>query len=1086
MNRVNLKFKIATLMVFVLLFSSSGYANVSSTIEMQQQAQGRTVRGSVEYADDNAPASGVTVVVKGTTNGVITDPDGNFTIGGLSADDVLIFSFIGLVTQEVVVGEQQVINISMASQATDLDEVVAIGYGTQKKRDLSGAVAQVKTSEILEGNPAPSINQALQGRMAGVVVNQNDGAPGAGISIQVRGTNSFSTNSQPLYIVDGIPYDVAAMPTSDANNNNNQTSNALAGINPNDIESIEVLKDASATSIYGSRGANGVVIITTKKGTKGNDKLEFTSNFTVSTIGKKVEMLDGYNYANYINEQYLNSAKYEGQAYDNLHYSGQWTYQPDENGNNIPSSGEYFPSPEDFLNQGLRTDEFGNTFMVEDTDWQDEIYQTSFSQEYNLSASGGSDKGWYSFSGNYLTQEGIIKNSGYDRFAVRANIGRNVRTWLELGTNISYTNSRTNFSKSNAYDYGIIRSAMLFPSAYGSDIETDTNDELSWLASNPKVYVETAKDELRSVNVFSSSYANIKLTKDLNFRQNVGLNYSNNNRGTYYNRQTQEGRTPINGRAGLSDNWYQAITLESLLQYNKDLNEDHNINAVAGFTYENANYGNKSLSASNFPTDITEYYDISQGLVQDVPVSGRGETALTSLLARANYSYKGKYIVTASFRRDGSSKFVEGNKFANFASGALAWRISEEEFIKNLNFFDNLKLRASYGQTGNQGINAYQTQVFLATANYPYGGSLSSGFSEVDWRGALNPNLKWETTDQYNVGLDMSILNSRLNLTVDYYKKETNDLLQQVGIPSSSGFTTQWTNSGNVTNEGLEFTIQASPIRNNNFSWDINANISFNKNEIGGLEGDQYGPELWYGVNQFYIQRNGMPIGAMFGYVEDGFYDSEAEVLADPVQVQAGIADPMSMVGEIKYRDLNEDGVINAEDRTIIGDANPDYVFGITNNFKYKNFTLSFFLQGSVGNDIFNGNLIDVGMGNVGNIPVEAYEDRWVDGADNSGARFPKATRGYTRNMLISDRFVEDATYIRLKNVNIGYNFTPKFKGIDKIHVYGSATNLFTITGYSWFDPDVNAFAGDPSRKGVDIYSYPTSRNFSIGVKVEF
>lgn len=1045
-------------------------------------AQNFQITGTVTDALDGSPLPGVTVQIP-NKSATMTNIDGTYTIKA-DKGDVITFSFMGMTSQSVTVESERSIDISLSDDNITLDEVVVVGYGTVKKRDLSGSVSQIKTSEILKGNPAPSINQALQGRLAGVVVSQNDGAPGAGISIQVRGTNSFSTNSQPLYIVDGIPYDVASMPSSSANENNNQTSNALAGINPNDIESIEVLKDASATAIYGSRGANGVVLITTKRGEKGNDKIEFTSNFSVLTIGKRVKMLDPVTYARYINEQAVNSAYYEGISYTTLPYAGMWSYQDDGNGGVITSTGKYNPSPEDFLNPGIRTDQYGNQTSVEGTDWLDEIYQTGFSQEYNLSISGGSDKGWHSFSGNYLDQQGVIKNSGFKRYALRASIGRKIKNWLEVGININYTNSTTDFSKSNAYDYGIIRSALIFPPTYSSSVEPDESDELNWLASNPSIYVNTAKDQLKSNNVFSSSYAELKFTDYLKFRQNLGLSYSNNNRGTYYNRHTQEGRAPVNGRAGQSDNWWQGTTSESILTFDKTFNKVHSLNVVGGFTYEQSNYGGKSVTASNFPTDITQDFDISQGLSQDVPTSNRGQTSLVSVLGRANYSYEGKYILTASFRRDGSSKFITGNKFANFASAAVAWRLSEEEFIKKLNIFDNLKLRLSYGQTGNQGINAYQTQAYLATANYPYGGSLSSGFAEVDWRGALNPDLKWETTDQYNVGIDISVLKSRLNFTADYYWKKTNDLLQSVSIPSSTGFANMWANTGWVKNEGLELSAKFYAITGPTFRWDIDANISFNKNKIGGLDGDQFAARLWYQKEEIFIQRNGLPIGAMFGFVEDGIYDNEAEVMADPVN--KNLTNPTSMVGEIKYRDVNGDGEITNADRVIIGDANPDYVFGITNNFSWKGFSLSFFIQGVIGNDIFNGNLLDVTMGNIGNIPVSAYNSRWTSYENRANAEWPKAIASYNRVWRVSDRYIEDGSYVRLKNINIGYNFKPKFKGVNNLYVYASATNLFTITNYSWFDPDVNAFGGDASRRGVDIYSYPSSRTFSLGLKVDF
>lgn len=1027
---------------------------------------------------------GVNIFEKGTNNGVITDFNGNYSIL-VKPGSILVYSFLGYITQEVLIADQSRIDITLIENVEGLDEVVIIGYGAVNRRDLTGSVGNIKASEILEGNSSSSINQALQGRMAGVTVNQNDGAPGAGVSIQIRGANSFSTNTQPLYIVDGIPYDVASMAFDDnANQNNNQTTNALAGINPNDIESLEVLKDASATAIYGSRGSNGVVIITTKRGVKGYDKIEFTSKTSSSQMANKVQVLKPYEYALYRNEQYFNSNKYDGLEYTSLPFNGSWTYSRDVNGEINYATGEYNPLPEDYLNPGYYTDEHGNSTLVEGSDWLDGISQTSFSKEYNLSVSGGSDKGWYTFSGNYFDEEGTIKNTGYERLTVRTSIGRKVRDWIELGTNINYTNSITNFTKSNSQDYGIIKSAMRFPVNYSENISLEQSDELSWLASNPIVYVNSAEDRVRAISIFSSSYAELQLHKNLKLRQNLGLSYSSNNRGTYYNRHTQEGKTPTNGKAGLSDSWYQKLTTESIFTYNKKFNNDNRLNIVGGFTYEESNYARKSLSATGFPTDLTKYYDISQGLVQNLPSSSRGKTSLMSLLGRVNYSLLNKYNFTVSFRRDGSSKFAENNKFANFASGAFSWRASEEKFIKKLNFFDDLKFRLSYGQTGNQGISAYQTQVYLSTSNYPFGGGLSSGFSESTWRGALNPNLKWETTNQCNVGLDMSVFDNRLDLTVEYYQKKTIDLLQRVGIPASSGFDTMWTNSGNVVNKGLEISARFDAIDRDNFKWSIDANISFNKNEIGGLEGDQFGAELWYGVDQFFIQRNGMPIGTMYGYVEDGLYDNKAEVLADPVN--ATVANPESLIGEVKYRDINKDGAITAADQTVIGDANPDYTFGLTNNFNFKGFSLNFFFQGVVGNDLFNGNLTNIDMANIANIPEFIYNSRWIDGADNTNAKWPKAIRTYTRNMLVSNRYIEDGSYLRLKNINLGYKFNPKFKGIEKIYIYGGVSNVFTITNYSWFDPDVNAFAGDASRRGVDIYSYPSSRTYSIGFNVEF
>lgn len=1053
---------------------------VTNAVETIQQ--NKKIIGTI--VDQNGEAIiGANVIQKGTTNGTITDIEGHFTLE-VPANAILTISFIGYKSKDVTLkGNETKITITLKDDTEILDEVVVVGYGTMKKRDLSGAVSSIKSDELMKGNPT-DLSQGLAGKIAGVIVNQSDGAPGGGVSIQIRGTNSFSTSSQPLYIVDGVPFDTGSTPSSEANSNSNQASNPLSFINPHDIQSIEVLKDASATAIYGSRGANGVVIVTTKRGEAGFDQVEFSANFSYSRIAKRMKVLDAQTYAQYQNEQTLNSYKYSGKPYTTLPYPGVWAYQNNPDGTVDYTSGKYSPSPEDFLNPGMYTDEYGNETWVGLADWQDLIYQDGFSQEYNISVTGGSEKGWHAFSGNYLNQSGIIKNSGFTRYGLRANLGRKVHNWLEMGMNVNFTHTNTDFSKTNAYDYGVIRSSLIFPPTYDPNVDSTTSNELSWLASNPYAYINSTKDNLKSINVFNSSYVEVKLFPFLKFRQNLGISYTNNNRGTYYGRDTQEGSetSNINGKAGQSDNWYMGITSESLVTFDKSFGK-HAINAVAGFTAEKTSWGSKAMSATGFPSDLTQDFDMSLGTNPGKLVTDRGDAALASFLGRINYTLMDKYIFTASYRADGSSKFSDENKWAGFLSGALAWRISEEKFIKDLNLFSNLKLRLSYGETGNQAISSYRTLPMLNSANYPFAGSISSGFAQVDWRGPVSDDLRWETTSQYNAGLDLGFFNGRVNFTVDYYYKKTSDLLQEVKIPSSTGFGNMMVNSGYVTNEGLEISGKFFVLQNTPLKWNIDANISFNKNKIGGLESDQYANSLWYKADEVFLQRNGCPIGAIYGYVEDGFYDNLAEVMASPdPEIRAKGA---SMIGEIKYRNFDNDPTITEADRVIIGDTNPDFVYGITNNFEWKNFTLSFFLQGSQGNDIFNGNLMDISMGNIGNIPQMAYDTRWTE-ENAAHARWPKAVASYERTMLISDRYVEDGSYLKLKNLNIGYNWKPTFKGISNINIYASATNLFTITNYSWFDPEVNAFGSDASRRGVDIYSYPSSRTFSLGMKVTF
>ena len=551
-----------------------------------------------------------------------------------------------------------------------------------------------------------------------------------------------------------------------------------------------------------------------------------------------------------------------------------------------------------------------------------------------------------------------------------------------------------------------------------------------------------------------------------------------------FEKEIVEGKDPDNGFASKADNWAKNLVLETMATYNKEFNKNHSLNAVIAFSYERGDYGNKAMTAKGFPQDITEDFDMSAAVNPNKPISGRGMTSLVSFLGRANYSLMNKYLFTASFRRDGSSKFAPGNKWSNFASGAIAWRASEEEFIKSLNIFSNLKIRASYGQTGNQAIGAYATRDYLTVANYPINGALASGFANLTWRGPANPDLKWETTTQYNAGIDMGFFENRVNFTVDVYYKKTSDLLQNIQIPQSTGFSNMTTNFGDVINKGLEITGKFYPISGKKFKWDFDANISFNRNKIEGLPGDQFA-QSWSDADAVFIQRNGMPIGTIFGYVEDGFYDNIAEVRADPFYANESEAVCKSMIGEVKYKDLDGKPGITDADRQIIGDANPDFTFGMTHNFSYKNFSLSFFLQGCVGGDIFNANLIKVTMSGIGNIPQEMYDTRWTP-ENRDLAQWPKAYSGYGRTMKLSDRYVEDGSYLRMKNINLGYRWNAPIKGIEYINFYTSVSNVFTITNYSWFDPDVNSFGGDASRRGVDMFSYPSSRTFSFGVQCTF
>lgn len=1043
-----------------------------------------TLTGIVlDGSNGDEPLLGVAIQAKGADVGAITDMDGRFSLALPMGVREVVVSYMGYVTQTVDVQGKSSIQVILREDNMQLDELVVVGYGTMKKRDMTGSLSQLKGDDMRKGG-AIDIAHAIQGKIAGVQVQQSDGAPGGGMSILVRGANSFSTSSQPLYIVDGVPFETGGV-AGNGVTTSEQSANPLASINPHDIESIEVLKDASATAIYGSRGANGVVLITTRRGAKGKTKVELSANYGIQSITKKLDVLDPYTYATYLNEQATNDRLYMGSTRNNVPYPGTWGYQYYSDGHAIYNTGKYTGRPEDYINPGWHYDEYGNATLLATADWQDEIFQTAASHDYNLSVSGGDSDGWFLFSGNYARQTGIIQNSGYERYGIRANIGRHVTKWLEVGTSTSFTRSTTDFANTLSYNTGVVRSALLFPVTYGPDMDTTQADDLNWLAANPAAYVRTTKDQLEAMNWFSSSYAEITFLPFLKFRQNFGLSYNDSHRGSYYGRHTQEGKSPINGKASHASNRWESVTAESILTFDKDFRSAHHLNAMGAFTAEQGIWSNEAQTFWNFPDDLTEDNNVGRALSTGTPSSDTGMQRLASFLGRVNYTFRERYLLTASVRTDGSSKFTTRNKWATFLSGAFAWRMSEEEFIKRLGVFSNLKLRISYGETGNQGIGAFRTVPFVDAANYSYTNGISSGNAMMPWRGPVDENLRWETTAQENAGIDIGFMDNRLNFTIDVYHKLTRDLLQNVQIPNSTGFSNMLTNSGNVSNDGLEVTADVLAIDNAHWRWNMNANIAFNRNSISGLEGDQYATTLWYGADNVFIQRNGCPIGAIFGYIEDGFYDNEAEVRADPQYRFASESVVRSMVGEIKYRDVNHDNQITDEDRVIIGDTNPWFVYGFSSDISYRDFTLSFLLQGTQGNDIFNGNLQDVTLGNIGNVPTAAYNARWT--ADNyQNALWPKATAGYTRSYKISDRYVEDASYLRLKNLSLSYNWHRPMQGIENLQFSLTGTNLLTLTRYSWFDPDVNAFGSDSSRRGVDIYSYPLCRTISFGIVSTF
>ncbi|BEG97772.1 SusC/RagA family TonB-linked outer membrane protein [Bacteroides sedimenti] len=1048
---------------------------------MAVYAQSGTVKGTV-FDENGEPFIGVSVAEKGTKNGTITDIDGKYAISVRDLKNaVLKFSFIGHETIEEAVKGRKVIDVKITTSVTVLNEVVAIGYGNVKKRDLTGSIASVKSEDILRTAPA-TINQALQGKIAGVLVSQSDGAPGAGISIQIRGANSFTTSAEPLYVIDGVPFNTGNAPDTDYATK--QTNNPLSLINPRDVKSIEVLKDASATAIYGSRGANGVILITTKNGSEGRTKIELSANYGVSKPVKLIEVLNASEYAQFRNEETIMGYKYDGKDYvsdESLPFPipGRWTFEKLKDPNtgqivNVDST--YLPSPQDFA----------NGYMNNGTDWQKQIYQTAFSQDYNLSLSGGDKKGQYMLSMGMLDQQGIILKSYFKRYTVRSNINRKVTDWFEIGNNLTASKSLNRMARTNTETYGIVNDAIGFNptrNIYDPDQPSGYSEDFSNGLSNPYLYVRTAKNLLESMNLYNSTYATITFNKHLNFRQNLGYGYSQSKRNQYYNRYISGGVAPTNGYASQADDYYESVTTESLLSFNMDINKAHHVDAVAGWSYENVNWGGKSMSGSGFANDLNEENNMYAAIVQNKNYSNKGKTSLMSYLGRVNYILLDKYLLTASFRRDGSSRLAN-HRWSNFASGAVAWRLSEEKFIKNLNIFDNLKLRFSYGQTGNQSVNAYATRSRFTVQQYPVNGALTNGFAEDRWGGPAAPNLKWETTDQYNIGMDVGFFDNRVNFVFDVYRKKTHDLLQYVYTDMSSGFLSMASNYGNVQNEGLEISGNFLIVKDRDFTWRMDANMSFNRNKVGGLNSDQFSDVCW-GLESMFLRRNGEPIGVIYGYQEDGYFDNEAEVRANPLYKNESDAKIKSMIGQVKYKDNNGDGIIDNKDKAIIGNTNPDFTYGITNTITYKDFILSFFLQGTKGNDILNVNMKNYDMASTTNMPKFVWDNRWTE-SNRENAQFPRADITYTRSLKASDRFVENGEYLRMKNVSLTYRFNNPIKEIEAVNLTFAVNNLFTITKYRWYDPDVNTFGSDTSRRGVDMDSYPSARTFNLGIQVTF
>ena len=1054
----------------LLLGGASLQAMDISPIDVEVTLQNRKITGTI--VDQNGePIIGANVLQKGTTNGTITNIDGCFTLN-CPAGALLSISFIGYLQQQVKATDNM--KVVLKEDSKTLDEVVVVGYGFVKKSDLTGSVAQVKSEELLKSSPI-SLEKGLQGRLTGVNVVSNDGAPGGGISIQIRGTNSFQGSTEPLYVIDGVPISDSNDDTINFDSSSPNYSNALSSLNPNDIASIEILKDASATAIYGSRGANGVVLITTKSGSgiDVKDQITLSYKLTSSHTAKKIKVLGARDYAEYRNLSYINTQEVSNFEWEQIDLPFPGTTN---------SEGAYLKGPDDFDNDPYY--------------WQNQIFRSGLTHDLNLNISGQSKGFDYSVSGGYLNQEGIINGSDYSRYTVKANLNRQVKPWLKFGTSVSGTFAKSNVLKTatnnkNNGTEGVVRSAITYPA---SQTQEDLDNEYSMVAV-PTRYIN-ALNENQNMVFRTSNYLNITLLDGLIFRSVLGYNYTRNDANKYWPSYLAEGKG-IGGKSNAGDNWRSSLLFDNLLMYNKTFNRKHNINATVGTSWEESNYYNKTITVQGFGTDDTQGWLLQDAGTMTAVSSGKGDSQLFSLIGRFAYNYAGKYYLTFTARNDVSSKFAKGKRAAFFPSIGLSYRLSEEKFMKGLsNVLSNIKFRYSYGASGNQAIGSYQTFAIMAAANYPFGSNIENGYATNTYNPG-NIELTWETTWQHDLGLELMLF-KRVSLEFDYYHKKTTNLLQYKQTPPSTGIEQILSNSGAVVNKGFEASMKVFAIQGKDFSLSFGGNISFNKNEICDFGKDPMFPNSIYNSMRPYALADNHPIGAFYGWVHDGIWQSKEEVVnshqfkTQYPDYQANNSDAATeeiirrdWIGEIKYKDLDEDGFITDKDQDWIGDANPDFYYGFNFDLNWKNLDLSILFQGVEGNDIFNMNALRFyDLGNTRNVPYYVYEQSWSVNPQTAVA--PKIFYYSGRDVRFSRLYLDDGSYLKLRSLSIGYTIKKPLPYINSIRLSATGNNLLTFTKYKGYDPEVNSFGSTPSLRGIDSGAYPQQRSFTFGLNVVF
>ncbi len=998
-----------------------------------------TVSGRV--TDEQGEAlPGASVIIKGTNTGTTTDIDGNFNLN-CPEDATLIFSFVGYQPKEVLVNNQSVLNISLVLDVDQLEEVVVVGYGTVRKSDLTGSVVSIKAEDINQG-VNNSLDQMLLGRAAGVSVVQNSSEPGGGISISIRGASSFTAGTDPLYVIDGLPINNNSLTGGSGPNfpDSRTPNNPLSAINPNDIESIEILKDASATAIYGSRGANGVILITTKKGREGSLKVGYDGYIGIQNVIKRLDLLTPTDYQRVLNDIIADGGGVAAQEITEIQEGG--------------------------------------------TDWQDMVFRDNAPvQNHNISLAGGSDKTNIFAAVNYFGQEGVVVSSSFERYGARININSNVTDKLEVGLNLNSSYSVNDLVP--AQSFGVNENNGALYAAYNFDptlspYNVDGTYQVSPFMSidNPLALAYGKNSEIKSTRNLGVVFADYKILPSLSVKLNVGTDLTSQRKDNYITRATKDGSA--NGGIGAVFNENRSnYLIEFTSTFDKRFG-DHSLTVLGGITTQKFFSNSTSMFARSFPSDATGTDNMGLGDPTLFNMeTGRFEYRLLSYMGRANYSLLNKYLLTATVRVDGSSRFGENNKFGYFPSAAFAWKITEESFMAGLSSVSTLKLRTSWGQTGNQAIGNYNSISTFAAggdAVFNVNGS-STKFATTAPTRLANPDLKWETTEQWDIGFDFGFLNDRIYGGVDYFRKNTFDMLINLPVPTSTGFTSQLRNVGSIENYGFEANINTVNLEGGELEWTSTINIATIKNEVLGLGGIEQIIEGGAGfTGGFFLTEEGQTLRSFYGYQVDGVWQTN-----DDFSVTTDNVAP----GDLKFRDVTGDGAVNADDRILLGNSFPDFTWSFGNTLDYKNFNLMVFFEGVEGVSMLNQNLVDTyfPINFRRNKFAEPYLNRWTP--ENPSNEYPSFVNpGGQGTKQANSYTITDASYLRLKTITLSYTLPDIINGVSNATFYVTGTNLWTISDYIGIDPAVNPNGSALTR--IDYNAYPTAKSFLLGVRLNF